>query len=216
MDWQIAWAELQDFGRVCVERGLVVGRAGNLSIRLNEEEFVISRRGARLDRLTPTDLVVCSLTSGTWRGEAHPSIETPMHRAIYLAQPQAQAILHSSPFYATLVACSDIELSIDLIPESMAYLSNIGRVPYSHPGTEELARATAAQAEHNVIILENHGLVVWGQTLEETVQVSEMMERLCGMLVFGKLGEGVFRLRRLGDEVKHDFLEYVRYAASQR
>ena len=134
-----------------------------------------------------------------------------MHRAIYVNQPQAQAILHSSPFYTTLVACSDIELRLDLVPESMAYLSNMGRVPYFHPGTPELAEAAGEQAAHNVIILENHGLIVWGRSIEETVQVSEMMERLCQTIVVAKMSGGAIRLRWLGADVVRDFEERVMY-----
>ncbi len=211
MDYQTACGQLNDFGRVCVERGLVVGRAGNISARLNDQEIVISKRRSRLDRLAPEDLVRCSLATGEYEGEVQPSTETPMHRAIYVNQPQAQAILHSSAFYTTLVACSDVELRLDLFPESMAYLSNIGRVEYLHPGTPELAEAAGEQVAHNVIILDNHGLIVWGPSIEDTVQVSEMMERLCQTIVVAKMSGGAIGLRWLGADVQRDFEERVMY-----
>ena len=211
MDLNTACDELTDFGRVCVDRGLVVGRAGNISARLDEEEILISKRRSRLDRLTPADLVRCSLATGEYVGDVQPSTETPMHRAIYVTQPQAQAILHSSAFYTTLVACSDVELREDLFPEAMAYLSNIGRVPYLHPGTPELAQAAGNEAAHNVIILDNHGLIVWGRTVEEAVQVSEMMERLCQTVVVAKLSGGAIELKYLGRDVMRDFEERVMY-----
>ena len=110
---QLVMDELSDFGRVSVDRGLVVGRAGNISARLSDDEIIISKRRSCLDRLGSKDLVRCSLATGDWEGDVEPSTETPMHRSIYLAQPQAQAILHSSPFYATLVACADVELPLD-------------------------------------------------------------------------------------------------------
>ncbi len=215
MDWETACDALREYGQLCVERGLVVGSAGNISLRLDEREFVISRRGSRLDRLEPADLVRCALEREAWIGEVRPSTETPMHRAIYQAQPEAQAVLHTSPFYATLVACSDIELRVDLTPEGMAYLSNVGRVPYLHPGTRELADAARREAAHNVIILENHGLLVWGKTLDEALLVSEMMERHCQMLVVTRLGGDAWHLRWLGEAVQRDFgqLRYARRAA---
>ena len=215
MDWDRACAELREYGRLCVERRLVAGSAGNISLRLDEQEFVISRRGARLDRLEPGDLVRCALDGETWVGDVRPSTETPMHRAIYQVQPEAQAILHTSPFYTTLVACSDIELRVDLTPEGMAYLNNVGRVPYLHPGTVELAQAARREAVHNVIILDNHGLLVWSRTLDEALLVSEMMERHCQTLVFARLGEGAFHLHWLGEAVQRDFerLRYARRAA---
>jgi L-fuculose-phosphate aldolase len=213
MDWQTACAELADFGRLCVDRELVVGRAGNISVRLDGGVFAISRRASRLDRLAPSDVVRCSLTSDEWYGDVHPSTETPVHRAIYQAQPAAQAILHSSAFYTTLVACSDIALCTDLFPESMAYLSRIGRVPYFHPGTKELVQAVRAESANNVIILDNHGLIVWGRTMEETVQISEMMERLCRMLVVAGLGKGAFSLNYLGQATVRDFEARILYGS---
>lgn len=213
VDWEKACAELSEYGRLCVERRLVVGSAGNISLRLTDGEFIISRRGARLDRLTPRDFVRCTLHDEMWIGEAQPSTETPMHRAIYRVRPEAHAVLHSSAFYTTLVACSDIELRTDLVPESMAYLDRIGRVPYFHPGTAELARAAQDQAldGRNVILLENHGLLVWAGSLDEALLLSEMMEHFCQLLVFGRLGRETFELRWLGTEVQKDF-ERLRYA----
>ena len=194
MDLQTAYDELYDFGRVCVERGLVVGRAGNISARVNDGQVLISKRRSRLERLAPQDLVLCSLATGEYQGEVEPSTETPMHRAVYLNQPRAQAILHSSAFYTTLLACADVDLRLDLVPESMAYLSNLGSVPYYHPGTPELAQAAGDQAEHNVIILENHGLIVWGKSIDEAVQVTEMMERHCQTLVVAMMTGAACRL----------------------
>jgi L-fuculose-phosphate aldolase len=211
LDLQTAYEELYDFGQVCVERGLVVGRAGNISVRLGGDEILISKRRSRLERLPPADLVRCSLATGAYDGDVEPSTETPMHRAVYLKQPDAQAILHSSAFYTTLVACSDVDLRLDLVPESMAYLSNMGHVPYYHPGTRELAQSAGEQAEHNVIILENHGLIVWGKTVEEAVMVTEMMERHCETLVVAMMCGDRLRLRWLGDEVMQDFRNRVIY-----
>ena len=211
MDLQTAYDELYDFGRVCVERGLVVGRAGNISARVNDGQVLISKRRSRLERLAPQDLVLCSLATGGYEGAVEPSTETPMHRAVYLNQPRAQAILHSSAFYTTLVACADVDLRLDIVPESMAYLSNIGRVPYHHPGTPELAQAAGEQAEHNVIILENHGLIAWGSSIEEAVLLSEMMERHCQTLVVAMMTGGALNLRWLGEDVMQDFRDRVIY-----
>jgi L-fuculose-phosphate aldolase len=211
LNLQTAYEELCDFGRECVERGLVVGRAGNISARIDGDGILISKRRGRLDRLPPTDLVLCTLATGEYSGDVQPSSETPMHRAVYLNQPQAQAILHSSAFYTTLVACSDVDLRLDLVPESMAYLRNMGRVPYHHPGTSELAQAAGELAEHNVIILENHGLIVWGTTIEEAVTVTEMMERHCQMLIVAMTCGDRLNLRWLGDRVMQDFLSRVMY-----
>jgi len=211
LELQTAYDELYDFGRVCVERGLVVGRAGNISARVNADQVLISKRRSRLERLVPQDLVLCSLATGEYQGEVEPSTETPMHRAVYLNQPQAGAILHSSAFYTTLVACADVDLRLDLVPESMAYLNNMGRVPYGHPGSLELAQAAGEQAAHNVIILDNHGLIVWGKSIDEAVMVTEMMERHCQTLVVAMMTGGALNLRWLGEDVMQDFRDRVMY-----
>jgi 3-dehydro-4-phosphotetronate decarboxylase len=178
-----------------VRRGLTWGAAGNLSVRLGGGRFLVTASGARLDELGPDSLVTCQLDreeapderaeegGGGWPG-VRPSVETGMHRAVYAAVSAAGAVLHTSALYTTLVACSRLRVPVRMSTDGMIYVGPVVRVPFRHPGTAELARAAAAAARRSrVLLLSNHGSLVWGASLEETLIRTEALELVSRLLV---------------------------------
>ena len=101
--------DLQAVGRQMVDLGLAWGNAGNISARTDADRFLITATGTRLGELADDDFAECSL-QGVVTGERKPSKEVPMHRAVYEVRPEINVILHASPFYSTLIACSQIEI----------------------------------------------------------------------------------------------------------
>ncbi len=200
--------ELKGYGRLAFERQLVWGRSGNISARVGKDAFLISASGSELGTLNDDDLVLCRLDSEAWEGSKRPSIETGLHRGIYRTQGGARAILHSHPFYSTLVACSNIALRADLIPEAMAYLGKVGRVPYYHAGSRKLAEVTATKArDSQALLLENHGVVCWGSSLDDVLLKTETLELLCRLVVVAS-ASGI-SLNYLGEETIEDFTRHL-------
>lgn len=190
------------------ERGLVWGRSGNVSARVGEDAFLISASGSELGALNDDDLVLCRLDSEAWEGSKRPSIETGLHRGIYRAREEAMAVLHSQPLYSTLIACSDIALRADLFPEAMAYLGKVERAPYYHAGSRELAEAAATKArDSQALLLENHGVVCWGSSLDEVLLKTETLELLCRLVIVARTS-GI-NLRYLGEKAMEDFIRHL-------
>jgi L-fuculose-phosphate aldolase len=171
-------------GRRVGAKSLTWGTAGNLSVRLPDGRFAISGSGRRIDELDEDGLVSCEVASEAWMGSCRPSVETALHRGIYANRPDANAVLHSSAFYTTLVACSAIELETAASTDTLYYLQRLARLPFLVPGSPELAEAvTEAAREHDVILLANHGSVVLGPDLDAAVNKAEALELMCRMLV---------------------------------
>ena len=190
-------------GRRLLARGLVWGCSGNISQRTGDDAFLVAASGTELGALRAGDLTTCRVSSAQHQGPT-PSRETGLHRAIYRSLPMVQAVVHTSPFYATLVACCHIPLRTDLFPEAMAYLGQVGWVAYHHPGSQTLAKAVAAQARESLsVMLENHGVVAVGQSLDEVVLRLETLEFLCRMEVAAR-GSGL-ALQYLGAEAARAF-----------
>ncbi len=167
-------------------RELAWGTSGNVSLRVDEERFLISASGAWLGRLTPEQTALCLLHREDFVG-AKPSIETPMHRAIYRNRPEAQVVVHVSPLYTTLVACSDMEVPTDLNIENIFYLGRIARVPFLQPGSTQLAEAVGdAVREHETVILSNHGVITFHQTVPDVLMRVESFEMSCRLLVMAR------------------------------
>ena len=167
-------------GRRVGAKQLTWGTAGNISARV-PGGFVITASGARLDELTPDSLITCSLEGALPAGC---SVESGLHRGVYLARPDVNAVLHSSAFHTTLVACSAIELETAASTDTEFYLRRLARLPFLPPGSPELAQAVAdAAAEHDVMLLANHGSVAIAAGVDAAVNVTEALELMCRMLV---------------------------------
>lgn len=196
--------DLRACGVTLLQRQLVWGKSGNISIKVEPDAFFISATGSNLGLLSDRDIVLCRIGEDTWQGMRHPSIEREMHRGIYQVNELAAAIIHSQPFYATLIACSDITIDTDLIPEAMAYLGKVSRVPYHHAGSKELARSVAERSRSSqVLLLENHGVVCWGASIDEVILNTETLEFLCRLVVTA--GASGWKLKHLGEAVLDEF-----------
>jgi ribulose-5-phosphate 4-epimerase/fuculose-1-phosphate aldolase len=201
--------EMRRCGQLLVERGLVWGRSGNISARADSDAFLISAGGSELGSLQDDDLILCRVDKDTCEGVKHPSMESQLHREIYRSCSDAVAIIHSQPFYSTLVSCSDIAVRTDFLPEAMTYLGDVARVSYHHAGSRELAQATAAKTrESQVLLLENHGVVCWGSSLDEALLRTEALDFVCRLLVLSRASG--LALNFLGEDVAADFLRHLR------
>jgi 3-dehydro-4-phosphotetronate decarboxylase len=209
MDLNEARAALQTAGRFMLENQLAWGNAGNLSARLGPDRYLITASGTRLGELNDDDFVECSF-NGPFSGNRKPSKETPMHRAIYDQRPEIGAVLHTSPFYSTLVACADIQVPVDLFIEDMYYLERIEHVDYFHAGSPELGEAVRAKARQaNILFLDNHGVLVYDTSIQEALMGLQTLEMVCRMAITAR-SAGI-ELRSLPASIVADFLENAGY-----
>jgi len=196
--------ELKRYSRLAYELGLVWGRSGNMSVRIDKDHFLISASSAELRDLSLDQIVTCSIHSDE-AGFGNPSMEFRMHRRIYIAREDISSILHAQPIFSTLVACSpDLEIKIGIIPESIAYIKKIERVSYNHPGSIELALEVERRvSQADTLILENHGVVCIGTSLKDVINKTEAIEFLCRLIILGN-ASGI-ELKALPEDIVQDF-----------
>lgn len=119
-------------------------------------------------------------------------------------------MLHASPFYSTLLACSEVDVPNNLFVEDMYYLERVVRVPYQHPGSKALGEAVQARARQaNVLLLENHGVLVYDTHLREALIGLHTLELVCRMVLTAR-STGV-ELRSLAPDVVQHFLKDAGY-----
>jgi L-fuculose-phosphate aldolase len=169
--------------RRVAESGLVVGSAGNVSVRAGDR-ILITRGGALLKDVTPEDCVEVGLSegviSGDPRSEFRPSSELPLHRAVYAATGAA-AIAHTHSHYATVLGTL-----VDELPAVHYTINHFGgtvRVArYQTFGTEELAAAVSeALRDRSAALMANHGAVVTGRDVESAVSGAIELEWLASI-----------------------------------
>jgi L-fuculose-phosphate aldolase len=192
-----------------LERGLVVGKAGNVSLRVKQshgmDHVVITPTSRYYDDLTPSDLPVVDLEGKLIDGNMAPSSETALHLAIYRARESAGAIVHTHSVHASAVAVAQIGIPA-ILEEEVALLGGEVKVAaYGPSGTAELAQhAVEALADRRAVLLSNHGAVGVGRTLRDALDAAELVERAAQVyllaLSLGKVvtlsAEAVARARR--------------------
>ncbi|HET7658394.1 MAG TPA: class II aldolase/adducin family protein [Bacillales bacterium] len=207
--------ELAKTGGYLTDKGLAWGSAGNLSAKTDDGQFLITASGTYLGELSDRDFVECPIHGDGANGSGKPSKEWPMHQAIYQERPEISAVLHASPFYGTLAACSDLEVPSDLFVETMYELERVERVPYAHPGSMNLAEEVRKRAgKANVLLLENHGVLVYDKSIKEARTAIEVLEMACRMIVTAS--QSGVTLKRLSSEVVRSFLEDSGYKPRRR
>lgn len=159
--------------------------SGNLSWRIGNV-VLVSATGSWLPSLKEEQVAVCKVEDGTVLNGVKPSMESGFHLRILRKRPEINVVLHCQSLYATAIACMKKKPdNYNVTIEIPCYCGKeIGIVPYFRPGSEELAEAVAkVMQNHDVAIMEKHGEVYAGGTLEETIQKAEFFEMACEILL---------------------------------
>jgi L-fuculose-phosphate aldolase len=156
---------------------LVVGTAGNVSVRFGEH-VVVSPSGVDYDELTPDLIGVHDLAGRPVDAALAPSSELPLHLAVY-AHTDAGAIVHTHAPASTALSIVAAEL-----PASHYYVALFGgpvRVaPYATFGSEALAGNVAtALAGRTAALMAHHGAIATGRDLAKALDRARYLEYLC-------------------------------------
>ncbi|WP_067936911.1 class II aldolase/adducin family protein [Alicyclobacillus kakegawensis] len=207
--------KLIETGKYLLANQLAWGTSGNISARVDEQHMLITASGTQMGDLSADDFSLYNFQTGTWDGSRRPSKEVPMHAGIYQKREDAKVVLHSSPFYTTLIASSAEPVVSELFIEAMYYLEDVAYVDYFHPGTVELGEAVREQAENgHVIILKNHGVILFDDSFSDAIMRLETLEMACRMIITAK-SAGI-PLTKIPDHLVRDFLESGKYKPRKR
>jgi L-fuculose-phosphate aldolase len=165
-------------GKELYDNGLVKGTSGNISAMIpSSDMFMIKPSGARLSLLKPEELVLVDLEGNKISGKRDVSAETPMHAAIYKTRKDAQAVVHTHAPTATAFGIAGKEILPLQIEMFMLLPKAVPIVPFKQPGSTALAEAVRKKiADYDAVILENHGVVTVGSTIEAACSLNEMVE----------------------------------------
>lgn len=169
-------------------QGLTRGTSGNVSALDPESGLVaITPSGMPYSLLAPEDITVIDLGGKVMYGTRKPSSEAPMHCAIYAADrgapsdspataPRITAVVHTHSAYATAFSVMNRELPPITVP--LALLGGIPVVPFQMPGSAELADAVAEKMAEGRLccLLQNHGVVCAGSTVEKALESAAYVE----------------------------------------
>jgi len=161
------------------KQGLTSSLSGNVSARAGKVVF-ISPTKVPSYRIRPEEVSVVTMTGEHLEGKP-PSSELPTHLAIYNALESA-AIVHAHSRFATALSCLGGDLESPDV-EGTHLLGRVPLIPYAEPGTSKLGYAVS----HGIrgrkgALLQNHGLIAVGASLEQAFIVAEAIERAAQLI----------------------------------
>ncbi len=163
-----------------VADGLVIGSAGNVSVRVDADRFVVSAAGIVYGALAPGDHPVVDLATGSWDGPCRPTSELALHRGVLAAMTDVGAVVHTHSRHAAAFAVARLDLPF-ICNESIATRAERVLVTrYAPPGTADIAAETLAtfrrQPGSRAVLLANHGVVAIGPSVDDAYVVAQSVE----------------------------------------
>ena len=177
--------QIIDIGKKLCRSGLVSGRAGNLSARLDKNNLLITATGCALGDLKYRDILQVNLTKRK-EAKAKPlSSEFPLHSLIY-QNFASKVVIHCHPPLAN--AYFSVYSSIKpLTLETKFYLGEIPVVKQMTPTVTRPEAVIGALKEAKLVVLKNHGVVAVGENFDATLSLIETLESAVKVVVVARL-----------------------------
>ena len=157
------------------DRNLTVSAGGNMSVRINDREILITPSGVNKGLVREDDLVKMDMDGNVLSG-GKPSIEHKFHLGIYRENPETNAVVHCHPLYCLAILTRGEDLTSTLTPEGVLLLDQVPTCRYATPGSDELVEAVMEYAHAPAMLMARHGAITQGRTLEEAYNRMEELE----------------------------------------
>ncbi len=163
-----------------VHQGYLMATGGNISVRIpGQAAFAITPSNFDYLQMTAADICVLDFSLRPIEGQHKPSVESGMHAGIYQTRADVNAVVHTHQVYASALALINAPIP-PLFDEQVRFLGRSVRIiPNAPSGTGFLKRAIAKHIRdhNNAYILQNHGAICFGPTLERAAHNVEILEK---------------------------------------
>ena len=173
-------AEIICVGRKLWERGYVDGNGGNISVRLGPKYILCTPTMMSKRDMQPPDICLSDLEGNILAGDRLRTSELLLHLEIYRANPRARAVVHCHPPYATAFSLAGTTPPVGLISEYEIFIGPTAVTQYETSGTQAFAESVLPFVhDHNTILLANHGVVCWSDSVTHAEWLIEVLENYC-------------------------------------
>ena len=181
-------SRLVNIAKKLYQREFIMGTWGNVSARLDEKSILITPSGFEKDVLKPSDLLIIDLNGKIVKGKWKPSVETPLHLAIYRVRDDVNAVIHTHSFFGTLFAVLGQPIPVLTAQFASTVGHEIPVTRYVRSGTEELAEEVVRTLKNGLaVLLGKHGVLVVGNSLEHAYQIAIDVEQEAKIFFYTRL-----------------------------
>lgn len=172
--------QLVRYSQLVYAKGWVANHDGNLTCRLGPDRILVTPTALSKGDVTDADLVIVDGGGDKVSGRRRSFSEMALHLAVYRARKDVGAVVHAHPPYATAMAVAGVGLEHPILAEAVVSLGpRVPLVPFALPKTPGWVRGVGTHSvEFDAVILQNHGVMAWGDDLEQAFLRIELVEHL--------------------------------------
>lgn len=180
--------ELCAVGKLLHTKAMVASNDGNLSIKLNDDLILCTPTGVSKGALEPEKLVLTDREGNQLAGTLKPSSEHAMHLRMYEVRPDAKAVCHAHPTFATVYAVHGTVPKLDLVAETVVLMPEIVVAPFGVPSTKEVADSLdVITSRTSACLLEHHGALTWGPDIMSAYYDMERLEHVAKLSLIAEV-----------------------------
>ncbi|MDP2904892.1 MAG: class II aldolase/adducin family protein [Candidatus Omnitrophota bacterium] len=161
-------------GKKLYDLRLVVARSGNLSVRLDEKNILITATGTCLGHLAADDIIKVDLSEVEQSKNSRLTSEFPLHHLIHKNFP-GRYVIHCHPTLvnAYFAVCPDLKT---LTFETQLYVSDVPVVEQETPSITRPDLVIEALKNSNLVVIKNHGVVAIADDFRQALYLIETLE----------------------------------------
>lgn len=161
---------------------------GNISCRIADNEFLITRSAVCKGDVQEKDILKINSDGNLLKGEGKLSTETKLHLFIYSRRKEINSVVHCHPVFTTAFAVNGIGLDEHYFPEVVLTMGKVSLCKYGTPSTNELTESLEPFINYSLaFLLQNHGAVTIGKSLDEAYFRMEKLEHAAKTLTMANL-----------------------------
>ncbi len=175
--------DIVEIGKRMYAKGFVASNDGNLSVRLSENEIMITPSGVSKGYMSPSDL-----NGNVKYGSLKPSSEIKMHLMAYKSRPDVFGVCHAHPQIATAFAVARKVCDKIALPEVIFSLGRLALSEYATPSTSEVPDSIKDIIKTaDAVLLANHGALTVGKDIYDAYYKMETLEHFAGIILYARL-----------------------------
>ena len=197
---------VRDAGKKLLAEGLVARTWGNVSVRLNETDMIITPSGRPYEELQPEDMVRVNYLTHKYEGSVKPSSEYKLHTAIYKTRKDVNSVIHTHQMNASTVATARREIPPILDDQAQILGPSVKVAPYALPNTKKIVKGCVkALKGRNAALMANHGAVCIGRDIDEAFVVCEVLEKACKAFIEAEFLGGAKSINKFEAHIMHQY-----------
>ncbi len=183
---EASWrAEIITVCHLMHQKGFIVGKDGNVSVRLSEDRYLMTPSGFSKGLLREEDLLVVDEAGRVVEGRPglRPTSEVFLHLEAYRRRPDIRSVVHAHPPLAVALSIAGVSLARCVLPEVVMTLGMIPTTEYAMPASLDGPRVLAGLIEkYDALILKRHGSVTVGNSPIDAYLILEKVEHVAHVL----------------------------------